>query len=1034
VAQGWEQASTGKVGTGTAPRARRRLLCATLRQWAALLCLLIVPLLGMARDKDPWAPFDTPWFDRVGVNDGLPHSITTTLEQDRRGLVWIGTLSGLVRYDGYRMQVFTGNSGGKTDIPDAYIRCLLSLPDGGLLVGTNAGGLSRLNPLDNTFRNYPMGRGGTSDRKIYAMTPDGNRGVWIATDRGIDYLDLGSDRITSVSLGNGMSPRSFGILQDRAGNLWIGNNNGLFVRHAGKKTFTRAEHPPEGGDIDIVLNDGIWALYEDREGRLWAGSTQSGAVYRDDAGHWHAIPEFSGYQRDHSRRPTVRAFNEMAGDTMWIATDGGGVLAYDVSANALHAIAHDTATPSSLPGDSVRDLLQDSAGNTWVATDLGVARYDPNARKAFALQSSTNDNRSLASTNVRGIFVDSRHRIWLGMSSGRIDVIDLAGAFIRHLELSGVQTRRDVQAFAETPDGVIWVGTQGVARIDPDTLAIHSSAIPEMDGKPVLHLLSDDDHLLIATYDGVYRYDLRARTLAHFAHDANDPGSLASDTVRGVARVGDDIWYVTGRGISIATTSMQNKGFENLLNRPGDKTSLPNNLASSIAMDAQGNLLVGTYGGLAMLQPRSAGEPYRFTTIGAANGLPSDNINAVQPDDAGNPWVSLPNGLAMIDANTHVVHNLGVRDGLRIASYVYAAAARAPGGELMFGGLGGLTVVRPAWQPPDEPEAPLAITYAAVNGAPLAFGKLPRAGESLRIRARNRSLRVDFALLDYEAPAETSYSYRMEGLDEDWVEIPHGGLPTAIYTKLPHGDYKLHLRAQTHGMQPKQIESTFDVSAEPRWYETMQAMIAAGFLALIAIVGIIQLRTLYLRRQARQLQQQIDLRTQDLLVANKRLDELANTDPLTGACNRRRLLDLAEDVRTQSANGLACIALLDLDRFKRINDTYGHLVGDAVIRHACQILQQESRDTDIIGRYGGEELLACLPESTLEQGMAVAERIRAALAEQPLVHDGNTIEVTVSIGVAAYRAGETLSQWLTRADGALYEAKHGGRNRCIAAR
>jgi diguanylate cyclase (GGDEF)-like protein len=830
-----------------------------------------------------------------------------------------------------------------------------------------------------------------------------------------------------------MSPRSFTVMQDREGNLWVGNNSGLFVRKQGAKTFERPERPTDNSGIDVVLNDGIWALLEDREGRLWAGSTQSGAVYRDEAGHWHAIPGFSGYQQDRSRRATVRGFNEMAGDTMWMATDGAGVLAYDLVTGTLHAIAHDTAMPSSLPGDSVRGLLQDNAGNVWVATDLGVARYDPNARKAFALLPSSSDNRSLANTNVRGIFVDSHQRIWLGMSAGRVDVIDLSDASIRHLELSGVQTRRDVQAFTEMADGSIWIGTQGVARVDPDSFAIHASAIPELDDKPVLHLLPDGQRLLIATYDGVYRYDTKTHALSHFSHEANDPTSLASDTVRRVARIGADIWYVTGRGISIATSTMQNKGFENLLNRPGDKTSLPNNLASSIALDPQGNLLVGTYGGLAILQSHSSGEPYKFTTIGAANGLPSENINAVQPDDYGNPWVSLANGLSMIDGNTHTVHNLGVRDGLRISSYIYAAAARAPGGELLFGGLGGLTVIRPTWQPPEQPDVPLAITYAAVNGVPVAFGRLPRANESLTIRARNRTLRVDFALLDYEAPAETVYSYRMEGFDEGWIEVPHGGLPTAIYTNLPHGDYKLRLRAQTRGMQPRLIESTVDVSAEPRWFETLAALVVAGILVLAAIIGVIQLRTLYLRRQAKQLQKQIDLRTQDLLIANKRLDELANTDALTGACNRRRVLEFAEEMRATSTDGNACIALLDLDRFKRINDTYGHLAGDAVIQHVCQIMRQQSRESDCIGRYGGEEMLACLPESTLEQGMVVAERIRVAMAEQPLVYEGHKILVTVSIGVAVYRAGETLSQWLTRADGSLYEAKHGGRNRSVAA-
>lgn len=1000
------------------------------RAWLAFLLVLLLPS-GAAYADDPWAPFDNPWFERLGIADGLPHSITTAMAQDQRGLVWIGSMGGLVRYDGYRMQVFTGTGNSKTDIPDPYIRCLLALPDGSLLVGTNAGGLSRFNPADNSFHHYPVGADGTSDRKIYALAYDNAGGVWVATERGLDHLDLRSNRITHVDTGSEASTRNFSVLQDHAGNLWLGNNSGLFVRHANSKAFARPPRPE--GAIDTVLDDGIWTLREDRENRLWVGSTQAGAVYRDADGHWQAIAGYSGYERGQERRATARDFLEVDPETVWIGTDGSGVLAYSPGGSGVRQIAHDTAMPSSLPGDSVRALLQDHSGDIWIATDLGVARNNPFARTAFALLPSVREDHTLANTNVRGIYVDTRRRIWLGMSAGLVDVIDLDKALIKHLRLGGNQTRRDTQAFTETPDGTIWVGTQGLARINPDTLAIEDSVVPALDEKPVLHLLTDGQQLVIATYDGVYRYDTHTHALTHFEHAPNDPGSLASDTVRRIARVGSDIWYLTGHGISIATNIAQSRGFENLLNRPDDATSLPSNLVSSIATDPQGGLWLGTYGGLARLEPHSAGEPYRFRTISTADGLSSNNINAVQIDDEGNPWVSLPNGVSMIDGNTHVVRNLGIRDGLRISSYIYAAAARAPTGELLFGGLGGLTVIRPDWKAPDVPEAPLAITYAVVNGVPLPFGKLPRADETLRVGPHNRSLRVDFALLDYQAPTETTYSYRMDDLDENWIEVPRGSLPTAIYTNLPHGEYTLRLRARTRGMQPRLIEAAVNVQAEPRWYETITAMIVAGLLLLAVIFGVIQLRTLYLRRQARQLQQQIDMRTRDLLAANQRLDELANTDELTGMYSRRRFLELAEGVRLGAPDGGACIALLDLDRFKQVNDTYGHLAGDAVIRSASKAILGQCREGDLPGRYGGEELVVCLPDGTLEQGMAVAERIRQTLCDNPVVYEGQTIEVTVSIGVAAYRAGETLAQWLSRADSALYEAKHAGRNRCVEA-
>ena len=1015
----------------TATSVARQWARAWRRGWIALL-LAWLPLVAAAAD-DPWEAFETPWFDRVGIAEGLPHSLTTSLAQDQRGLLWIGTLGGLVRYDGYRMQLFTANGGPKADLPDAYVRSLLALPDGGLLVGTNSGGLTRFDPQHGTFHRYPVGKDGTSDRKIFALALDGGDGAWIASERGLDHLDLRSNRIVPVPLGAPLSPRNFSVLQDRAGNLWLGNSQGLFFRRAGARAFSRAPRPGASAVVDAVLNDGIWALHEDRAGRLWVGSTQTGAVYRDPDGRWHAVDGFSGHQRGGERRATVRAFIETGADTLWLATDGNGVLAYSPDRNTLRTIVHDTAMPSSLPGDSVRALLRDRSDNVWVATDLGVARTTPGARKAFALLPSTRDDHALANTNVRGIFVDSRRRIWLGMSAGCIDVIDLDHSVIRHLKLGGNQARRDVQAFAEMDDGSIWVGTQGLARIDPDSLAIQDSAVPALDALPVLHLLADGTRLTIGTYDGVYRYDTRSRALSHFGNDPNDPGSLANDTVRLIDRIGPDIWYVTGHGISVASDAAQTHGFTNLLNRPGDPASLPNSLASSIARDPQGGVWIGTYGGVATLEPRSEGEPYRFRTIDTHGQLPSDNINALQADGQGNLWVSLPNGLAMIDGATHAVHMLGARDGLRIASYIYAAAAKAPDGELLFGGLGGLTVLRPEWQPPDQADATLAVTHAVINGNPLAFGKLPRAGETFRLGARNRSLRVDFALLDYQAPGDTSYSYRMTGLDEDWIEVPRGSPPTAIYTNLPHGDYTLRLRAETHGMQPRVIETALGVTAEPRWYETIVAMIGAGLLLLTLVIAVIQLRTVYLRRQARQLQEQVDLRTRDLLVANQRLDELASIDSLTGAYNRRRFFELAEQVRLQAVDGEACMALLDLDGFKDINDTHGHLVGDAIIRKVSETLLQLRRDSDLVGRYGGEELVACLPGVPLAQGLAIAERIRAAVADSPLEHEGQRIAVTASIGVAAWREGETLSQWLSRADDALYEAKRNGRNRVVAA-
>ncbi len=1004
------------------------------RGWANLAGLLALfffhAVFAATPAADPWAPFDVPWFDKIDITQGLPHSTTTAIVQDSSGLIWIGTMGGLARYDGYRMQVFEAATRNTPGLPDAYVRTLLALPDGGLLIGTNAGGLVRFEPRDNSFHAYPVGANGTSDGKIYGLADDHAGGMWIATDNGLDHLDLRSERIEHIDSGASTTPRNFSVLQDRVGNLWLGNNEGLFVRHPGTADFVRPG--TRDGSVAAVLNNQIWALHEDRKGRLWVGSGQAGAVYRDIDGQWHVVPGFSG-AAGAARQATVRDFLELTSGATWIATDGSGVIEYTAGSAHARVINHDAALPSSLPGSSVRGLLQDRSGNIWAATDLGIARNNPNARTVFSLLPSPLEQHSLSEANVHGIYVDTQQRIWLGLGAGHIDVIDLARGSMQHLLLGGSQAQRDVQAFSEAGDGSIWVGTQGVARIDPKTLAVKGSIIPALDGKPVLSLQRDGSRMLIGTYEGVYRYDLRTHVMQHFTHVASDPTSLASDTVRQIARVGNHWWYGTTHGISIARDAGDNNGFENLNHRAGDAGSLPQDYIGSITSASDGQVWVSTYGGLGVLDHHAPGQPYRFRTVGTADGLASDKVNGMLDDDRDQLWVSLSSGVARIDSNTYAVHNLGIRDGLHISSYIHTAVARAPGGELMFGGLGGLTVIRPHWQPPLTDTAPLAITQAVINGAALPFANLPGDGAKLALRPRSRNLRLDFALLDYQAPMETSYSYRMDGLDDDWTVIPKGSVPTVIYTNLPHGEYHLRLRAVIHGMQERTVQTELTVVVNPRWYETLLARLVA-LLLLLALIGVlVHLRTLYLRLQARQLQRQIDDHTRDLRAANQRLDELAGTDGLTGVYNRRRFLELAGSERDLSGGRSICMALFDLDHFKLINDTYGHLAGDAVIRTAIKVIKQHSRQGDLVGRYGGEEFVLCLPGTEPQQAMETGERICRTLAATSVMHDGRSIDITVSIGVAQLRDGESIEQWLTRADKALYEAKNNGRNRCVAA-
>lgn len=169
----------------------------------------------------------------------------------------------------------------------------------------------------------------------------------------------------------------------------------------------------------------------------------------------------------------------------------------------------------------------------------------------------------------------------------------------------------------------------------------------------------------------------------------------------------------------------------------------------------------------------------------------------------------------------------------------------------------------------------------------------------------------------------------------------------------------------------------------------------------------------------------------ELKTALVEMERLAKTDGLTGLLNRRSLFEIAsqEFARAQRYNRSLSVLMLDIDHFKRINDTYGHHLGDLVIQSVASILKETLRETDSVGRYGGEEFVVILPETALEQAFEVAERIRFKVSAQSFSNDLKDLKVTVSLGVATLKSEiNTVDEMMKQADHFLYQVKLNGRN------
>ncbi|MGB5947502.1 GGDEF domain-containing protein [Paenisporosarcina sp.] len=177
------------------------------------------------------------------------------------------------------------------------------------------------------------------------------------------------------------------------------------------------------------------------------------------------------------------------------------------------------------------------------------------------------------------------------------------------------------------------------------------------------------------------------------------------------------------------------------------------------------------------------------------------------------------------------------------------------------------------------------------------------------------------------------------------------------------------------------------------------------------------------------LMKEVEGKQQELLELNTQLKELATTDPLTGLKNRRCLQEkIMENIELSKKEHCSfSLLLIDIDFFKRVNDTYGHPIGDAVLQELAMKLQVETRTQDLVARMGGEEFMIVLPNTNKEHARVIAERIRLNIDHGSWKH----ARITVSIGVTTYEHDDNLSKLFSKADDALYRSKNGGRN-CVS--
>jgi len=970
------------------------------------LCHIVFLLLGLWSQSvlalDPDRQLSQFSSKNWGVDEQLPQVSVTSLAQDKQGYIWIGTQSGVARFNGKEFVNFnkSNTSAFKSNIVKDILLSskqeLWILTENGVVLATAAGfqsvpinnqqivkpnklvefekeliisssnGLYRIHNLEI----LPY----LSKQESYAMAVRNNslfvggRGNFSTIQDGTINKFFFPERFKTAIV-NG-----FEFLDNK---VWLATSQGLLKFQDGLVVQPIQNIPALSGTINT--------LYVDEHEILWVASDTSIVRLKDELIY---IPnEKESYHR-------ASTFLKDRDNTLWIGTSDRGLYQIWDSWSVRYSESQ------GLTENLVWSVATDSNNNLFVGTQEGIFKLNDDSFEIFV------DASALPNPAAYTLFVEHSDLIWVGTKSGVLSVNGKGEVSYqdRSGELSGLQ----IQAIYKDSKGRTWIATeQGVflrthdkiEQLGMDSIYQNRSyrAVVEFQGK-----------IYLGTHQGLVAYE-------------EEDGSLIS------LKILKDS-FVTSLAI-VEELLIVGTYSEGLFLYNG---SAWNNLDSNI--------------GLVFDNSFSLSYLNDFLWVSGFDGVYRLDFKSVRNYLAG--------------ARSNILSEPVVKDSGYLAGSQKAYCCNGAGhaksavlkGDIWYPTRKGVLKLEP-----DKVVRNLPLVNTIIEKVESPDGQIDMyfrdSGEhdyeKLTFKARDISFRfIGLTSLD---EGLVKYRYRLTGYSSDWKD--NGATREVYYTNLPQGDYVFEVLASNRDGNWARQPSQLSFSIEARFHETVYFKASMVFVSLILLYSFYRFIIYRNRKRVRVLEQLILKKTealthsnQELAKANERLTVHSYTDPLTGIHNRRYFVkqivsDISHYVRTSSVAGPPkniVFILADIDFFKSINDKYGHYAGDEVLKQVVYCLKQNIRDGDYLIRWGGEEFLLALRPDHVSRVEEMCDRLLKNIRKHHFSGSNDeVIDLTISLGFCFYPMSKKLTEnwnWedaLDVADRGLYQAKHHGRNRWV---
>jgi diguanylate cyclase (GGDEF)-like protein len=944
-------------------------------------CLLLLTVLATMRLAAQELPARV-----FGQEDGLENQAILSLAQDPRGFLWIGTDNGLFRYDGAHFRQF-GRADGIA-LPRIFNLFLSS--DGDLFAASE----TALYALDqNRFREIHLdGRSiVVSVGSRFTVLPSAE--ILVASNAGL--LTLQRDRKSGSWTAQTFSTAHpsfhfdrgiYGIAVDREGNLVFGCDRSLCTFEVSANSSSR--HSPAGVvQLPNVPPSRYLSVFRDTKGRFYARSLQRILSWRPG---------------DSAPKEISRTLDPGALDTYastLLEDPFGNILTPTEQGFASwdgHSWIQTTRTSRGIIGGGTC-LLADREGNVWLGTAgkglieaLGYGYWENYA--AFD---------GLSSTVVYGLTVDRAGNTWIGTSHGA-DILAPHASIFTPSPLAHLPGATWINSLAPTPDGGMWAANrQGLLyHVDARGRVDHRASV---NGSIIRIRLDRHNVLWTAGPGGLFSVTCPARPGDCQSHRFNaflDPLDFPEDMEFDPQGT---LWIVSGSGLS----ALQNGAITHIRIPHVDSGFGLIAVAPDHTVWVAGQIR-------GMLHVQIVGDNAYVLEAYTAPELASDYIEFLGIGQHGTLWAGTDHGVNVIEDDK--VSLLSDQDGLVWNDSDWQAFLPLQDGSVWIGTSGGVSHLR-------NPSAALQRRPFASSVVDPSYDQVKGFGSGASIPWSGGTFVVHFSGLTFRDNRTLLYHYKLDGFDGKTIDT---SFPFARVQQLPPGRYTFSVVAEDPGHHTFSSPATLAFTLTPLWWQTgvFHGLLLLTALALIALIWRWSHQALLTQRERLQ-----------LIVAERtsELQRVAITDTLTGLLNRGAIMaTLAEETLHARRLGIPlCVALVDLDHFKRVNDTLGHQAGDEVLRQAARRIQQSVRSSDAVGRYGGEEFLVIFRDVDYQVGYQRCRALCESLSEVPILYQEHILHVTASIGFAC--TGETdgsQEQLIAAADNALYKAKANGRN-CI---